>query len=184
MCHRPVIAKLVHEGIQHGWGTMSINTVVAILLRNEIHKTKHQLFDSLFISGWASPRVPKTPLSRIFRKIGKNTSTTTPNHSSQSCGTIVQATKLFHPAMLPLLTMPDPLHLAASHSGASSSQKPSQTWHHASFPLAQPCGRAIPHTGGWWAHIVIYTEEMRELDMGKWNEEMWRWQKGAIKAQG
>jgi len=32
MCHRPVIAKLVHEGIQHGWGAMSINTVVAILL--------------------------------------------------------------------------------------------------------------------------------------------------------
>lgn len=32
MCHRPVIAKLVHEGIQHGWGAMSINAVVAILL--------------------------------------------------------------------------------------------------------------------------------------------------------
>lgn len=33
MCHRPVIAKLVHEGIQHGWGAMSINTVVAIPLK-------------------------------------------------------------------------------------------------------------------------------------------------------
>jgi hypothetical protein len=29
---RPVITKLVHEGIQHRWGAMSINTVVAIPL--------------------------------------------------------------------------------------------------------------------------------------------------------
>ena len=33
MCHRPVITKLVHEGIQHRWGAMSINTIVAIPLK-------------------------------------------------------------------------------------------------------------------------------------------------------
>ena len=33
MCHRPVITKPVHEGIQHRWGAMSINTIVAIPLK-------------------------------------------------------------------------------------------------------------------------------------------------------
>lgn len=107
---------------------------------------------------------PKHPHLEFFARLEKThlqqLLITAPNHvalgkidARSLVPTIVKATKLFHPAMLPLLTMPDPLHLAASHSGASSSQKLSQTWHHASFPLAQPCGRAIPHTSGWRAHI-------------------------------
>jgi hypothetical protein len=51
MCHRPVITKLVHEGIQHRRGAMSINTIVAIPLkydtitRENSKNVKFQIFD-------------------------------------------------------------------------------------------------------------------------------------------
>lgn len=99
-----------------------------------------------------------------------------------------------------LITAPN--HVAPSCKLQSCSTRPCShsspcrirsTWPHRIAELRPPKSRprrGTMHPSLWRnpaavpfltpvADGLIYTEEMRELDMGKWNEEMWRWQKGS-----